>query len=328
MNALSHAQPHDASSGRRARKLLQRDIDRSHKEKNRAKITKLDEQLEHARAAHQKALEGAAERCRALRKAVSEKNHAKRAQAFAELRAELRQEGDAERAEARTSCSIDKDEVERTTGAAVQDAREELAEERSYQRGLEQIERGNRARKRGTKRASAAEKRSESDDEVRQNIPPELVPLFERIKRSIRGGPRESRTEAFLKYVEEHPQEYLDAIEDRTEAMIREMESQQRRGRRRNPATATAAKKQYKRDHWGRVGDEKVRRLLAADPNVPSVELGELVAVVYRTRKGDDKVLTDYEHEFSTPRPRLAYNEGGLLICGGRYRVETRGIVG
>jgi hypothetical protein len=49
--------------------------------------------------------------------------------------------------------------------------------------------------------------------------------------------------------------------------------------------------------------------------------------VVYRTKKGGDQVLTDYEHEFSHPRPRLAYNESGLIIAGGKYRVEERGIV-
>ena len=65
-----------------------------------------------------------------------------------------------------------------------------------------------------------------------------------------------------------------------------------------------------------------MRKLSAADP---SVELGDLVAVVYR--KGQDKVLTDYEHEFEHPRPRLAYNERGLVIAGGGYRVEERGTV-
>jgi len=95
----------------------------------------------------------------------------------------------------------------------------------------------------------------------------------------------------------------------------------------RGPATNAEALKQYERDHWGQKGAEKVRKLPAADPRVPSVELGELVMVVYRTKKGADQVLTDYEHEFSYPRPRLAYNESGLIIAGGRYRIETRGIV-
>ena len=70
-----------------------------------------------------------------------------------------------------------------------------------------------------------------------------------------------------------------------------------------------------------------MQKLSAADPRIPSVELGELVSITYRTKKGDDVELTDYEHEFRGPRPRLAYNESGLIIAGGRYRVEPRGIV-
>src|SRR6185295_17647714 len=66
--------------------------------------------------------------------------------------------------------------------------------------------------------------RGESDDEVRANIPPDLVPLFERVKRGIKGSARESRTEAFLRYVEEHPREQFAAVDDATDALIREME--------------------------------------------------------------------------------------------------------
>jgi hypothetical protein len=155
------------------------------------------------------------------------------------------------------------------------------------------------------------------------------VGLFERVKRSIKAGPRQTRTEAFLAYAEEHPSEYLEAIEDKTEALIRDLERQEREASRRarNPATNAEALKQYERDHWGLKGAEKVRKLSAADPSIPSVELGELVMVVYRTKKGTDQVLTDYEHEFAHPRPRLAYNESGLIIAGGKYRVEERGIV-
>jgi len=51
------------------------------------------------------------------------------------------------------------------------------------------------------------ERREESDDAVRRNIGPELVPLFERVKREIKPGPRRSRTEAFLEWVQDNPDE-------------------------------------------------------------------------------------------------------------------------
>lgn len=88
-----------------------------------------------------------------------------------------------------------------------------------------------------------------------------------------------------------------------------------------------AALRQYQRDHWGQRGPRGVRGLAAADPRVLSVELGELVAVVYRTKKGSDRRFTDYEHAFRSPRPILSYNPSGLIIAGGVYHVEPRGIV-
>jgi hypothetical protein len=88
-----------------------------------------------------------------------------------------------------------------------------------------------------------------------------------------------------------------------------------------------AAVKRYRRDHWGQPGPHGVRGLSAADPRILSIELGELVAVVYRTKKGEDTRLTDYEHHFSRPLPVLSYNDTGLIIAGGKYHVTERGII-
>lgn len=87
----------------------------------------------------------------------------------------------------------------------------------------------------------------------------------------------------------------------------------------------------YVSAHWGQEGNRRPERLRAAliGEGAELVLLGDLVSVVYRTQKGLDTEPTDYEHHFATPRPRLAYTRGGLLvIAGGRYRIEDRGIVG
>jgi hypothetical protein len=76
------------------------------------------------------------------------------------------------------------------------------------------------------------ERQAESDDEVRSNIPPELVALFERVKRGIKASPCMSRTEAFLHYAEENPDDVLVATEDKTDALIRELEAQYNEARR------------------------------------------------------------------------------------------------
>lgn len=89
------------------------------------------------------------------------------------------------------------------------------------------------------------------------------------------------------------------------------------------------ARRKYLATHWGRSGPAQLRRLRVADPfDDPPVELGELVAVLYRTRKGTDSELVDYDHGFKRTRPRLCFNDGGLIIAGGSYRVTWRGIVG
>jgi hypothetical protein len=97
-----------------------------------------------------------------------------------------------------------------------------------------------------------------------------------------------------------------------------------------NPDEAAIARAvaQYRKDHWGQIGDRAPRSYVAADPRQLSIELGELVAVIYRTKKGTDVVLTDYEHRFSRPRPVLTYNRTGLIIAGGHYHVTERGIIG
>lgn len=95
-------------------------------------------------------------------------------------------------------------------------------------------------------------------------------------------------------------------------------------------ATVAEARRDYRRLHWGERGHNALTVLPVADPREGVVpELGELVSVVYRTTK-DEKGECDWEHEFDPPRPILCYTLGArrLLIAGGDYRIEERGIVG
>ena len=75
------------------------------------------------------------------------------------------------------------------------------------------------------RRGAAAERRAESDDEVRANIPRDLHSYFERVKRSIKGSPRMSRTEAFLQLVHDEGNEGHDwqSLEDASDRALREM---------------------------------------------------------------------------------------------------------
>jgi hypothetical protein len=90
------------------------------------------------------------------------------------------------------------------------------------------------------------------------------------------------------------------------------------------------ARAEYEAKHWGSRGGRGPERLRVADGKGNLVLLGDLIQVVYRTRKADDEPEgVDYEHEFKRPHPRLAYDSHGLLvIAGGTYRISDRGIIG
>lgn len=209
------------------KKQLWREINRDHRRKAKEKIASLREQLRDARGRRKFALRNAKERCRAERIAARERARAMRLRVLEELREAMR----AERAGARQSCTVRLGEA-RAIKDDIQRARAELLAEKQYQGDLRRIDLANRQRRKEAPRVTRIERQAESDDEVRGNISPELVSLFERVKRSIKASPRMSRTEAFLQYAEEHPDEVLVAIDDKTDALIRELEQQEREARR------------------------------------------------------------------------------------------------
>jgi hypothetical protein len=209
------------------KKWLYRELERDRKKKAREKIASLAEQLREARKRRKLAFREAKERCRAERIAARERARAMRLRVLEELREAMH----AERLGARQACTVRLGEA-RGIKDTILRARAELQAEKKYEADLRRIERANRKRRSEAPRVTRIERRGESDDEVRGNLPPELVALFERVKRGIKASPRMSRTEALLKYAEEHPDEVLVVIDDRTDALVRELEQQQRQVRR------------------------------------------------------------------------------------------------
>ena len=209
------------------KKRLWRDIQRDERQKARAKVGELRGSIREARRQRKEALVAAKERCRAERLVVRERVRSMRLRVLMELREAMR----AERAAARQACTVRLGDA-RAIKNDIERARAELAAERQYQRDLRRIEAANRQRRREAPAIARVDRQSESDDVVRGNIPPDLVPLFERVKRGIKASPRMSRTETFLRYAEENPEEVLRVIEDRTEAMIQDLERQHGSARR------------------------------------------------------------------------------------------------
>ena len=218
---------------------LRREIHREHRRKAKEKLRILRAQLRDARHRRKHALHEAKERCRAERIAARERSRALRLRVLAELQEALR----TERANARQACSVRLGEA-RGIKDDVQRARAELLAERQYQADLRRIEKANRLRRKEAPRVTRIERQGESDDEVRQNISPELVTVWERVKRSIKATPRMSRTEAFLRWAEEHPGDVLEALEHKADTLVRELEAKElearqelRRGPRRTRYT-------------------------------------------------------------------------------------------
>jgi hypothetical protein len=66
-----------------------------------------------------------------------------------------------------------------------------------------------RAAKPRVQRSTVRERKQEDDDSVRNNLPRELIPVFDKHRRSIKGSTRRSRTEEFLQWAEENPDEVI-----------------------------------------------------------------------------------------------------------------------
>lgn len=213
--ASSGSAARDKRMGRDAgldKKALQKAIDADLKAKDKAKIHALRKALATERKAD-------AKRC-GQAKTTDRLHRTKIQQKAAWLVAVLRAERARARAKKAVACAP------RSRAAA-----QSLREERRHQASLQRSAQGARARRRPGIRKTRAETSSESDDAVRHNIPPHLVPLWNRVKRGIKAGPRISRTDAFLLYAEEHPEEVYADMDDATDALIADLERQQRAGR-------------------------------------------------------------------------------------------------
>lgn len=93
---------------------------------------------------------------------------------------------------------------------------------------------------------SSVERRQESDDEVRSNIEPEYRPIFERVRKMIRGGPRRTRTEAFLEWLGEHPDEVLAMQAARADSDVEELVRARHDAERQQARAGTSGV----RAHW------------------------------------------------------------------------------
>ncbi len=199
---------------KKQRRQLLEEIAREHRRKDREKVVELRARIRSVKTRRKEAMRKVVARCRTGRHAAKERAKARALAIREEARALIQNARNEEKQKARDACSARKTQLKMAAISAAAKRRGQLKAERDFQREVRRIEGWARKRKMEDERTTAAEARQESDDEVRGNIPPDLVPLFERVKRSIKGSVRQSRTEAMLAYAEEHPNEVVDAQEE------------------------------------------------------------------------------------------------------------------
>jgi hypothetical protein len=169
-----------------------------------AKVAALRESITHARARRRAAMTIATRKCREHRKLVQLQIVARRKAEAERLKQEILQL----RRRARAQCQARKHRIRQAGGATLAKERALLREERALQAQLKRLHAA-AVMKRRKHAASTRERKQESDDYVRSNLPAELRPVFERVRSQIKGGARTTRTEAFLEWAESHPEEVL-----------------------------------------------------------------------------------------------------------------------
>jgi hypothetical protein len=174
------------------------------RQQDRVKLEELTQALRTARARRKAALRATVRSCKGWRQHATARIRERRREELEKLKieaAELRQQ-------ARNRCQARRETIRSAGGRVVARKAATLREERELQAQLKRLAK-DASMKAARHKASAKERRAESDDYVRGNLPPELVGVFDRVKGTIKGSARRTRTEAFLEWVQEHPEDVL-----------------------------------------------------------------------------------------------------------------------
>lgn len=193
---------------------LQRELADHLRNKDRAALSLLRAQIKVARLARVDMLRAARTQCRVARSALVVDQRSEREQ--------LRDMQRAARLAERSACSAGKAGAKQLGAELESKARRDVANERADQRLIR------RAGKPVKVRATARERAAEDDDAVRSNLPAELVPVFDKVRKKIKGSARRSRTEAFLEWAEENPDEILAVQQGEADEYLAKLVREQR----------------------------------------------------------------------------------------------------
>lgn len=196
-------------------KKLQKELAGYLREKDRNVLALLRAKIKTARLDRTLMLRAARSSCAMARSQLQARQREERTQLFERHRGE--------RIAERSACSTGKDSARRKGHELEAAARGEVKEAKTLQRQIRQADQRNTRT-----RSTARERGQEDDDAVRSNLPPELRPVFDKVSRRIRATGKKSRTEAFLDWAEENPEEILAVQQAKADHELKQLLKQQR----------------------------------------------------------------------------------------------------
>lgn len=208
----------------RQKSQLRKELERDFRKRQRAELGRLRRELKDARVQRRDLRKSVRNRCRTERRALTERAKA--------ARVALREAVKQARKQNRSACARARREGDERTLNQIERAIAALERERAEQLRL-RIWEGK------TPRVRADVRRAESDDEVRNNLDdPMLRGAFEAVKHKIKPGLRSTRTEAFLQWAHDHPQQVYELSEGALEQSIAQLirDEKKQRAAMRRPA--------------------------------------------------------------------------------------------
>lgn len=216
---MTHAPRMTAQQAKVARAQLAKELRSDLRKKDKVQLAKLREAIAAAKAAKRERMREVTSMCKSERARLKVR--------AAELRAQLRETLRAEREAAKDTCSTNRTSTRKASDIEIEGARRALSSERHEQRVIARVDAPKRNPRGKANPRAAAERRQESDDEVRHNLDPQLVPVFDKVRRGISGSARRSRTEAFLEWVHDHPYMVWEILEAKAADDLKRLEREE-----------------------------------------------------------------------------------------------------
>jgi len=190
-------------------------------------LAELGKKIREAKARRKQALSRARELCKLSKQRTREQVKAYRQTERERVNATI----EAMRAQVKDACATRRARIRKASRTEETKSRKLAAEQRRFNREMSRVDRSRAKEQAASERRMRKRRNEEDNDQVEANIEAELVPVFRAVAKQIKRSPRRTRTEAFLEWVQENPEEVLAIQQEQADAgvaeLIREVEIQE-----------------------------------------------------------------------------------------------------